>query len=132
MHTQKLPQNFKRIHLELAREREHPQGSRAFSYSLIAPLDRDGHIDGGAWQAHKDACEVIRSRPDHDPVLGHLRRRPGGSWAFHYEIDGREDDDPGYRFDKHRFVVGEYVTLIEDDGQHPYRVTRVEELQSKA
>jgi hypothetical protein len=128
MNTTTLPRQFKRIRLVLAREPGHPEGSGAISYSLVAPLSSEGHIDANAWQAHKDDCRVVRSRPNQDPVIGHLRRRPGGSWAFHYELQGGEDDDPGYRFDQHRFVVGEYVTLIEDDGQHPYRVAAVEPL----
>jgi hypothetical protein len=127
---QKLPREFKRIHLELAREKGHPEGSRAVSYDLVAPLDEEGRIDATLWHAHKDACRVVRSRPNQDPVTGYLRRRPGGSWAFHYQLDGREDDDPGYRFEQHRFVAGEYVTLIEDDGQHPYRVVAVDPLPS--
>lgn len=129
---QRLPAHFKYIRLELAREPAHPQGNKLFAYHLFAPLDSDGHIDAAIFHDHKAKCRVIRTRPNEDSVIGHLRRRPGGSWAFHYKIDGRDDDDPGYRFSEHKFVVGEYVTIFEDDGQHPYRISAVDSPTSPA
>lgn len=59
---------------------------------------------------------------------GYLRRRPGGSWALHYDLEAGEDDDPGYRFGEHRFVPGEYVTIMEDAGEHTYRIIAVQRL----
>jgi len=41
---------------------------------------------------------------------GHLVGRPGGSWAFHYDIRGDEDDAAGFRFENESFVPGEYVS----------------------
>lgn len=125
--TETLPDNFRRIRLELAREPRHPEGDPRIGYSLIAPLDTQGRLDADSWRAFKDKCRVVRFHPDQDHEEGYLRRRPGGSWAFHYEFeDGGEDDDPAYRLNDHRFIYGEYVTIEEDEGAHTYRVTKVE------
>jgi hypothetical protein len=35
----KLPANFRRIRLELAREKGHPQGSALIGYTFVAPLE---------------------------------------------------------------------------------------------
>ena len=124
-----LPASFRRIRLELAREPGHPSGAAGIGYDLIAPLTRDGRLDAEAWAEHKSACTVVRFHVDHESAHGLLRRRPGGSWAFHYDLnDGGEDDDPAYRLGDHRFAMGEYVTIHEDEGEHTYRVTSVRAL----
>ena len=47
-------------------------------------------------------------------------------WVFSYE-KGREDDEPAFKFDRHRFVPGEYVSVTEHDGvTRPFRVAAVE------
>jgi hypothetical protein len=125
--TNSLPDNFRRIRLELAREPLHPEGDPDIGYFVIAPLDDKGHVDADTWRAFKERCRVVRFHPVQDHKEGYLRRRPGGSWAFHYEFeDGGEDDDPAYRLGDHRFVHGEYVTIDEDEGAHTYLVTKVE------
>jgi len=53
-------------------------------------------------------------------------RRPGGSWAFHYDIRGNEPDEAGYHFQDERFELGEYVSIREQDGMHTFHVTSVE------
>ncbi len=124
-----LPMSFRRIRLQLAREPQHPQGDALTGYLLTAPLDREGRLNVDAARAHKDACRVVRFREGQNNQEGYLRRRPGGSWAFHYEFDsGVEDDDPGYRLGEHRFSPGEYVTIEEDEGAHTYRVVSVQTL----
>ena len=56
-------------------------------------------------------------------------RRPGGSWAFHYDIEGDEDDEAGYRFNTHPFRPGEYVSIKDDDGDlHTFQVVTVQDL----
>ena len=65
-------------------------------------------------------------RADRDDESGHLMRRPGGSWAFHYDIRGDEDDAAGFRFQDERFVAGEYVSIREDDGLHTSLIASVE------
>ncbi len=124
-----LPDTFRRIRLERAREAGRPAGDPGVGYTLLAPLTADGHLDVEAARAFRDACKVIRFRHGRESDEGYLHRRPGGSWAFHYNLpDGEEDDDPGYRLGAHRFVSGEYVTFIEDEGEHTYRVASVEPL----
>ncbi len=123
-----LPHGFRQIRLELAREKGHPEGARNFGYSFVAPLKEDGHIDAELWHKHREACRVVRFRPDEADDTGHLVRRPGGSWAFRYDIHGDEDDEAGYRFGEERFEVGEYVSIREDDETHTYRIISVEPL----
>ena len=127
--TNLLPDNFRRIRLELAREPGHPEGDAHIGYSIVSPLDSEGRLDADTWRVFKRACRVVRFRPSHVREEGYLRRRPGGSWVFHYDFeDGAEDDDPAYRLGDHRFIFGEYVTIEEDEGPHTYRVTRIERL----
>lgn len=124
-----LPASFRRIRLELAREPQHPGGDAATGYVILAPLDADGRLDAAIANEHRSACRVARLRPGAEPEKGYLRRRPGGSWALHYDFaDGTDDDDPGYRLGEHRFAAGEYVTINEDNGAHTYRVTSVQKL----
>jgi hypothetical protein len=47
--------------------------------------------------------------------MGRLLHRPGGTWTFDYVPRATQDDEPGYRFDKHRIAPGEYVSLKEHD-----------------
>jgi hypothetical protein len=124
-----LPETFRRIRLELARERGRPEGDPGIGYTLIAPIEDDGRLNAEEAHRHREACKVVRFHAGDETDIGYLRRRPGGSWAFHYDFsDGAEDDDPGYRLGDHRFVIGEYVTIIEDEGEHTYRITSVERL----
>ena len=51
-------QVFKIIHLDLAREPGHPQGSALDRYTLILPLDDDGRIDPDYCQSFPDLCRV--------------------------------------------------------------------------
>ncbi len=90
-----LPDNFRRIRLELAREPRHPEGDPRIGYSVIAPLDDQGRLDADSWRAFKEKCRVVRFHPVQEREEGYLRRRPGGSWTFPYEFeDGGEADDP--------------------------------------
>lgn len=127
--TRDLPTNFRSIRLERAREPRHPEGDPHIGYIVTAPLDSEGRLDVETARQYKQACRVVRFHTDREHEEGYLRRRPGGSWAFHYEFDdGGEDDDPAYRLGEHRFVYGEYVTVQEDEGVHTYRVVLVEPL----
>jgi hypothetical protein len=124
-----LPANFRTIRLELAREPRHPEGDSQIGYTVVAPLDKDGRLDVDVAREYKQECRVVRFHSEREHEEGYLRRRPGGSWAFHYDFDdGEEDDDPAYRLGDHRFVIGEYVTIEEDEGAHTYRVVSVEPL----
>ena len=128
-HVSRLPATFRRIRLELAREPGHPEGDASIGYTVLAPLTKDGHLDVETANRHRHDCKVIRFHTGEESQEGYLRRRPGGSWAFHYDLsDQEEDDDPGYKFGEHRFAAGEYVTVMEDEGAHTYRVASVEPL----
>ena len=101
-------------------------GSNAIGYEFAAPLDKAGKIDPDEWHKRRENCRVRRFRPGEADDIGHLIRKPGGSWAFHYDIDSdEEDDEAGYRFGDHAFTLGEYVSIREDEGLRTFRVVRV-------
>lgn len=108
---------MKRVRLELAREKGHPEGSRNHGYDFIAPLGADGRIVPEDWKLVRDRCRVKRFAPGDQDEVGHIVRKPGGSWAFHYDIHGDPDhDEAGYKFADHKFIPGEYVSIKEHDG----------------
>jgi hypothetical protein len=121
---------LKKIRLELARDHDHPDGLRDYGYEFAAPLDERGKIDADAWQKHRDHCRVRRFRPREADDIGHVIRKPGGSWAFHYDIrSDEEDDEAGYRFGDHVFKPGEYVSVKEEDEVlRTFKVVRVQEV----
>lgn len=120
---------LKVIRLNLARTKDHPHGSNQHGYEFVAPLTETGEIDAKAWKAHRGECRVRRFWGDEDEDIGHLIHRPGGSWAFHYDIEGDEDDEAGYRFGTHAFQPGEYVSIRDDDGElHTFQVVTVRSL----
>jgi hypothetical protein len=117
--------SLKRIRLELARTPDHPNGSPSYGYEFVAPLDDKGHLASPEWPKQIGACTVRsfwNGAPDEHGALIHRR---DGSWAFSY-APGEDDDEPIFKFDRHRFVVGEYVTITEHDGiARPFRVAEV-------
>lgn len=120
-----LPHSFRVIRLGRAREHDHPEGAPAIGYIIVAPLDAASRIDVETWKTHREACRVVRQRPAEDDQLGHLVHGPGGSWRFHYDVAGTAADDAGHHFGDERFTLGEYVSVREADGMHPYRVVAV-------
>jgi hypothetical protein len=123
--------NLNKIRLELARDHDFPDGSRERGYEFTAPLDEDGRINEGEWKTIRNRCRVRRFWNGEPDEVGHLIRKPGGSWAFHYDLLGDPDDDEaGYRFGNHRFVPGEYVSIKEhDDVLRTFRVMMVQPLR---
>ncbi|NRG19911.1 hypothetical protein HPQ64_19630 [Rhizobiales bacterium] len=120
---------LKKIRLNLARTKEYPNGSAHHGYEFLAPLDADDHIDATQWKMHRKNCRVRRFWGDEEEDIGHLMHRPGGSWAFHYDIDGDEDDEAGYRFGSHAFRPGEYVSIRDEDGDlHTFVVVTVDDV----
>jgi hypothetical protein len=118
-----------RIRLELARDHDFPEGSRRHGYEFTAPLDERGHIDAAEWHKQRDHCRVRRFRPGEADDIGHVIRKPGGAWAFHYDIHSdEEDDETGFRFGDHAFNPGEYVSIREDEHLRTFRVMRVQEV----
>jgi hypothetical protein len=120
---------LKRIRLELARTAEHPEGSASRGYAFVAPLTDDGHLDPDGWRTSRAECTVHRFWAGEDDEHGHLVHHRGHDWAFHYaghEAATGADEEPIFRFDRHRFVVGEYVSITEHDGvQRTFRVAEV-------
>jgi hypothetical protein len=117
---------LKRIRLELARTREFPEGSAARGYEFVAPLGPDGSFDAEEWRAERKRCTVRRFWPGEAEEKGHLVHTRGRRWAFHYDGMDEEEDEPIFRFDRHRMVEGEYVSITEHDGvQRTFRVASV-------
>ena len=123
-----FPEGFVKVRLRLAREAGHPEGSEEHGYDLVMPLKETSRIDVDLWRTHRDLCRVVHYRAGEEHDLGHLIRLPGGQWKFRYDIRGDEDDPRGFHFSDERFVVGEYISIIEGDGTHTYRVVTVERL----
>ena len=124
-----LPSCFRRIRLELAREPDHPEGEWNVAYIMVAPLDDEGRIDPDQWKKHRDACRVARQRPNEPESRGHLVHRPGGSWAFQYDISGEvRGDEAGYHFQDERFVLDEYVSIKDSGKMRTFRVVGVSHL----
>jgi len=122
---------LRKIRLELARDREHPEGSSRHGYEFVGPLDQEGHLDPVVWKKYRERCRVRRFWQNEADEIGHLVRKPGGHWAFHYDVHGDSDDDEaGYRLGNHKFAPGEYVSIREhdDDVMRTFRVVRVEPL----
>lgn len=118
---------LKRIVMRLARNpgTEFAGGDDHRGYALTAPLTSDGHIDGGAYARQREACHVRRFSPDEDPIDGRLARH-GVHWFFDYEEGRSTDDEPVYRLGEHRFAVGEYVTVSDENGRPlTYKVVEV-------
>lgn len=118
--------SLKKIRLELARTKDFPEGSARHGYEFVAPLDAKGHLDAKEWKRVAAACTVRRFWGEAADEHGILVHRPDGKWAFSYE-EGDTDDEPIFRFDRHSFVSGEYVSVTEHDGvTRPFRVVAVE------
>jgi hypothetical protein len=126
-----LPHQIKRIRLELARSKEFPSGSRRHGYEFVAPLDETGHIDAKLWHQFRDHCRVRRFWEGEDDQIGRVVHKPGSAeharWVFDYDANRVDDDESGYRFGAHKFAIGEYVSIRDEDGQmHTFQVASVQ------
>lgn len=120
--------DLSRIVMRLARNpgTEFAGGDDHRGYALTAPLTADGHLDATAYGKAKGQCQVRRFAPDEDPVDGLLARR-GERWYFDYDDEADTDDEPVHRLGDHRFAVGEYVTVTDEDGRPlTYKVVEVQ------
>ena len=123
--------SLSRIVMRLARNpgTEFAGGDDHRGYALMAPLTEDGRIDAGEYAKVKAECSVRRFAPDEDAVDGRLNRR-GERWFFDYDDTDSADDEPVHRLGDHRFALGEYVTVTDEDGRPlTYKVMEVTPLQ---
>ncbi|MDB5461585.1 MAG: hypothetical protein JWO72_3326 [Caulobacteraceae bacterium] len=119
--------SLSRIVMRLARNpgTEFAGGDDHRGYTVTAPLTPDGYLDEKGFAAMRDQCQVRRFSPDENPVDGRLARR-GERWFFDYDEDETMDDEPIHKLGQHRFAVGEYVTVTDDDGRPlTYKVVEV-------
>jgi len=117
-----------RIVMRLARNpgTEFADGDDHRGYTLVAPLNGEGKIDEGAFGSSRDKCTVRRFAPDEDAQQGLLKRRSNGRWFFDYDDEDEADDEHVHRLGEHRFTVGEYVSVADEDGRPlAYKVVEV-------
>lgn len=117
-----------RIVMRLARNpgTEFAGGDDHRGYALTAPLTPDGMLDADAYAKSRSECVVRRFAPDEDAADGRLSRR-GTRWFFDYDDEDTSDDEPVHRLGEHRFAVGEYVTVTDEDGRPlTYKVVEVQ------
>jgi hypothetical protein len=118
---------LKRIRLELARTKEFPEGSSRIHYDFVAPLDAAGHFDATEWKKFQDVCTVHRVWEGEGDERGVLLHTSGRRWVFSYEPGDDTDDEPIFKFDRHAFKEGEYVSITEHDGKtRPFKVVSVQ------
>ena len=114
-----------RIVLRLARNPGGPfsEGDDERGYAFVAQLTGEGKPDTAALGQGGEDGSARRFVSGEDPVEGRLVRT-GDGWAFDFG-DGA-GDQPVYRLGDHRFVVGEYVTVTDEDGEPlTYKVAEV-------
>jgi len=111
------------IRMELARNRDFPEGSQHHGYLLHAPLQQDGRLDLGEFESARARAVVEEFWGDIDPKRGKLLHRNRNLWSFSF--DGN-DEEPIFHFGDHRFVPGEYLTVRDLSGKDlTFRVTSV-------
>jgi hypothetical protein len=119
-----IPDHFQVVHLDLAREPDHPIGSAEDRYTLLLPLGPDGRILEAQARRHPDYCRVSRMDPAGAVVRGLMRPGPGRDWRF----DFGEAEEAGFRFSEQRFSPGEYVAVLRGGDPHTYRVIALQPL----
>ena len=119
-----IPDHFQVVHLDLAREPDHPDGSAKDRYTLLLPLGPDGLILEAQARRHPDYCRVSRMDPEGAIVRGLMRPGPDRNWRF----DFGEAEEAGFRFAEQRFSPGECVAVLRDGAQHTYRVIALQPL----
>ncbi len=115
--TSPLPNTMRRVRLELARDHDHPVGSRSHGYDFIAPLDEKGRIIVEDWKKVRDRCRVRRFwAGEPDEVVAEPLEQPARLPEAREVVLPERRVVRGYRFGEHAFVPGEYVSIKEHDG----------------
>ena len=118
--------SLKKILLKLARTPEFPEGNEDIGYEFYAPLDNNGFLDKEAWKNEKDKCTVLHFSPNKEDENGFLVQHNDNIWLFDYDPSIESDDEPIFRFDHHKFIEGEYVSITEHDGvQRTFKIVAV-------
>lgn len=121
---------LQRISLHMGRTASQPDGDSRDGYEITAPLDADGRLVAEEWHGVRDKCRVRRFRPGEPDRHGWLLHRAGGeggaTWGIDYDDAASDDDEVGYKLDKHRFTIGEYISIREQEGDFkPYRIVAI-------
>jgi hypothetical protein len=123
-----ISMKMSRIVMRLARNpgTEFADGDDHRGYALVAPLTPDGKLDEAAFRSRRNDCVVRRFAPDEDAQEGRLARR-GDRWFFDYGEKADTADEPLFRLGEHRFAVGEYVSITDEDHRLlTYKVTEIQ------
>lgn len=117
---------IKTVVLELALNPGAPGAPRGRSqgYVLTAPLSEAGYLQTSELGAQR--WPVRRFGDVGDGDTGWLAHR-GKAWFIDYDEESDSDDEPIFRLTDHRFVIGEYITITNDEGTAlTYRVASVD------
>ena len=119
-----------KIRMEMARSREYPEGSALHGDEFVAPLNSAGQIGIVDWHQQRTKCRIRRFWEGRADEIGHVTRKPGGSWSFHYDIHGEINDvETGYRLGSHVFRPVEYVSIREhDEDMNTFKVISIKSL----
>ena len=108
---------LKRIIMRLARNPGYPDGDMHQGYTIVAPLDEEGHLLLDEWREHKKECTVLRFHPDPDEKADGWITHRGSNWFFHYDEEDEGPDEPTHRLADHIFRKGEYVSVRHHGGE---------------
>lgn len=116
---------FSRVTMQRVAGSRPPQGRAGTSYEIDLPLDPDGQIDATSWLDRPDQCRVKRLRDGEAGEVGRLARDAHGRWYFDYGAQEKGGRHRGLTGD--RFHVGQFIGLVEDDGDlQTYRIVSIE------
>jgi len=115
---------LRNVRLELARCHDFPEGSRRHGYELALPLTAAGKLDREGFDKNRERAGFRRFWGDEEERQGVLAHHRAG-WQLSF-VGGAGVDEVIFRGDQHRFVVGDYVSIKELDGEtRTFRVAAV-------
>jgi hypothetical protein len=115
---------LRKVRLELARCHDFPEGSRRHGYELTLPLNAAGKLDRAGFDKDRQSAGFRRFWGDEEDRHGMLVHHRAG-WQLSF-AGGEGADEVIFRGDQHRFVIGDYVSIKELDGEtRTFRVAAV-------